>query len=131
MWYLKWIAATPFTRGADPVQYLKNYPQRIHLLHLKDLKPGYGVSSSIDTEEKDTNAELGKGVIDWPQLFEVAKRGSVRHYFVEHEGRMDHPPLEAIENSLRYLKHSPEPAVVTAPHPLPRLNRRGVSVLFS
>jgi sugar phosphate isomerase/epimerase len=46
----------------------------------------------------------GKGVIDWPQLFEVAKRGSVRHYFVEHEGRMDHPPLEAIENSLRYLK---------------------------
>jgi sugar phosphate isomerase/epimerase len=90
--------------GADPVQYLKNYPQRIQLLHLKDLKPGYGVSSSIDTEEKDTNAELGKGVIDWPQLFEVAKRGSVRHYFVEHEGRMDHPPLEAIENSLRYLK---------------------------
>jgi len=90
--------------GADPVQYLKNYPQRIQLLHLKDLKPGYGVSSSIATEEKDTNAELGKGVIDWPQLFEVAKRGSVRHYFVEHEGRMDHPPLEAIENSLRYLK---------------------------
>jgi len=90
--------------GADPVQYLKNNPQRIQLLHLKDLKPGYGVSSSIDTEEKDTNAELGKGVIDWPQLFEVAKRGSVRHYFVEHEGRMDHPPLQAIENSLRYLK---------------------------
>jgi sugar phosphate isomerase/epimerase len=90
--------------GADPVQYLKNYPQRIQLLHLKDLKPGYGVSSSIDTEEKDTNAELGKGVIDWPQFFVVAKRGSVRHYFVEHEGPMDHPPLEAIENSLRYLK---------------------------
>ena len=90
--------------GANPVEYLQKYPQRIQLLHLKDLKPGYGVSSSIDTEEKDVNAELGKGVIDWPHLFQVAKRGSIRHYFVEHEGPMDHPPLESIANSLQYLR---------------------------
>jgi sugar phosphate isomerase/epimerase len=90
--------------GADPVGYLQKYPQRIQLLHLKDLKPGYGVSSSIDTEEKDVNAELGKGVIDWPHLFLVAKRGFIKHYFVEHEGPMDHPPLESIENSLQYLR---------------------------
>ncbi len=90
--------------GADPVRYLEKYPRRIQLLHLKDLKAGYSVSSSIDTEEKDVNAELGKGVIDWPHLFQVAKRGSVKHYFVEHEGPMDHPPLESIANSLRYLQ---------------------------
>jgi sugar phosphate isomerase/epimerase len=90
--------------GADPVGYLQKYPQRIQLLHLKDLKPGYSVSSSIDTEEKDVNAELGKGVIDWPHLFQVAKRGSIKHYFVEHEGPMDHPPLESIANSLLYLR---------------------------
>jgi sugar phosphate isomerase/epimerase len=90
--------------GADPVRYLRKYPKRIQLLHLKDLKPGYGVSSSIDTEEKDVNAELGKGVIDWPHLFQVAKRGSIKHYFVEHEGPMDHPPLESIANSLQYLR---------------------------
>lgn len=90
--------------GADPVKYLQKYPQRIQLLHLKDLKPGYSVSSSIDTEEKDVNAELGKGVIDWPHLFQVAKRGSIKHYFVEHEGPMDHPPLESIANSLQYLR---------------------------
>jgi sugar phosphate isomerase/epimerase len=90
--------------GADPVRYLEQYPQRIQLLHLKDLKPGYSVSSSIDTEEKDVNAELGKGVIDWPHLFQVAKRGSIKHYFVEHEGPMDHPPLESIANSLQYLR---------------------------
>jgi sugar phosphate isomerase/epimerase len=90
--------------GADPVGYLQKYPQRIQLLHLKDLKAGYSVSSSIDTEEKDVNAELGKGVIDWPHLFQVAKRGSIKHYFVEHEGPMDHPPLESIANSLQYLR---------------------------
>jgi sugar phosphate isomerase/epimerase len=90
--------------GADPVGYLQKYPQRIQLLHLKDLKPGYRVSSSIDTEEKGVNAELGTGVIDWPHLFQVAKRGSIKHYFVEHEGPMDHPPLESIANSLQYLR---------------------------
>jgi sugar phosphate isomerase/epimerase len=90
--------------GADPVRYLEKYPRRIELLHLKDLKVGYGVSSSIDTEDKDVNAELGSGVIDWPHLFQVAKRGRIKHYFVEHEGPMDHPPLESIANSLKYLR---------------------------
>lgn len=90
--------------GADPVRYLQKYPKRIQLLHLKDLKPGFGVSSSIDTEEKDVNAELGGGVIDWPHLFTVARRGHITHYFVEHEGPMDHPPLESIADSLNYLR---------------------------
>jgi sugar phosphate isomerase/epimerase len=90
--------------GADPIAYLRKYPKRIQLLHLKDLKPGYGISASIDTEEKDTNAELGAGVIDWKVLFRVAARGTIKHYFVEHEGAMAHPPLESVANSLKYLK---------------------------
>jgi sugar phosphate isomerase/epimerase len=90
--------------GADPIAYLRKYPKRIQLLHLKDLKPGYGISASIDTEEKDTNAELGAGVIDWKALFQVAREGNIKHYFVEHEGEMAHPPLESIANSLDYLK---------------------------
>jgi sugar phosphate isomerase/epimerase len=90
--------------GADPIPYLRKYPKRIQLLHLKDLKPGYSISASIDTEEKDTNAELGVGVIDWKALFQVAARGNIKHYFVEHEGTMVHPPLESVANSLTYLK---------------------------
>jgi sugar phosphate isomerase/epimerase len=90
--------------GSDPVAYLREYPKRIQLLHLKDLERGYGISSSIDTEEKDTNAQLGAGVIDWKALFRVAAQGDVKHYFVEHEGAMAHPPLESVANSLKYLK---------------------------
>jgi sugar phosphate isomerase/epimerase len=90
--------------GADPIAYLRKFPKRIQLLHLKDLKAGYGISASIDTEEKDTNAELGAGVIDWQALFAVAAQGNIKHYFVEHEGEMAHPPLESVANSLRYLK---------------------------
>lgn len=90
--------------GADPIAYLRKYPKRIQLLRLKDLKAGYGISSSIDTEEKDTNAELGSGVIAWKALFQVAAQGNVKHYFVEHEGAMAHPPLQSVANSLEFLK---------------------------
>jgi sugar phosphate isomerase/epimerase len=90
--------------GRDPIAYLKKYPTRIELLHLKDLKPGFEPSTSLDTELKGTNTEIGAGRIDWKQLFTAAKQtGHVRHYFVEHEGKMDHPPFEAVKLSYEYL----------------------------
>ncbi len=93
--------------GGDPVTYLQKYPDRIGLLHLKDLKAGYSVSSTLDTEDKDTNAEIGSGVIDWKRLFGVVKHSAVKHWFVEHEGKMDHPALESIAISYNYLKQMP------------------------
>jgi sugar phosphate isomerase/epimerase len=89
--------------GYKPVTYLKKYPSRFQLLHLKDLKPGFEISNSLDTELKGTDTEIGGGNINWPQLFEAAAKTKVRHYFVEHEGKMDHPPLEAIKRSYDYL----------------------------
>ncbi|HEY6292039.1 MAG TPA: sugar phosphate isomerase/epimerase [Terriglobia bacterium] len=91
--------------GHDPIAYLNKYPTRIELLHIKDLVPGYHVSTTLDTEDKDTNAEIGSGSIDWKKLFETAARyGRVKHYFVEHEGKMAHPPLEALRISYNYLQ---------------------------
>jgi sugar phosphate isomerase/epimerase len=62
--------------GHDPIAYLNKYPTRIELLHLKDLVPGYHVSTTLDTEEKDTNAEIGAGSIDWKRLFARRQDGS-------------------------------------------------------
>lgn len=90
--------------GSDPIAYLRKYPTRIQLLHLKDLEPGFRVSARIDTEEMDTNAELGSGVIDWHAFFAVAARGHIKHWFIEHEGAMAHPPMTAVARSLRYLE---------------------------
>ena len=90
--------------GYDPIAYLNKYPTRIELLHIKDLVPGYHVSTTLDTEDKDTNAEIGSGSIDWKKLFATAGHyGHVKHYFVEHEGKMAHPPLEALRISYDYL----------------------------
>jgi len=60
--------------------------------------------TTLDTEDKDTNAEIGAGVIDWRRLFDVAKHGRLEHWFVEQEGKMDHPPMESIASSYNYLK---------------------------
>jgi len=91
--------------GHDPIAYLNKYPTRIELLHIKDLVPGYHVSTTLDTEDKDTNAEIGSGSIDWKKLFATAGHyGHVKHYFVEHEGKMAHPPLEALRISYNYLQ---------------------------
>lgn len=91
--------------GYDPIAYLNRYPNRIELLHIKDLVRGYHISTALDTEDKDTNAEIGAGCIDWQNLFETAARhGHVKHYFVEHEGKMAHPPLEALQISYGYLQ---------------------------
>ena len=90
--------------GRDPIAYLEKYPTRIQLLHLKDLKAGYGISARLDTEELDTNAVLGVGVIDWRRFFTVAARGNIRHWFIEHEGEMGLRHMTAVERSLHYLE---------------------------
>jgi len=90
--------------GYDPIAYLTKYPTRIQLLHLKDLKPGFALTTSLAAENMGTNAEIGDGVIQWKELFKAAKQASVKHYFVEHEGKMSHTPLEAIANSYQYLQ---------------------------
>lgn len=90
--------------GADPVAYLNQYRGRIRMLHIKDLKAGYSISTTLDTEDKDTNAEIGAGVIDWKRVFAAARAGGVKHWFVEQEGKMDHAPMESIAISYGYLK---------------------------
>ncbi|HTQ54928.1 MAG TPA: sugar phosphate isomerase/epimerase [Bryobacteraceae bacterium] len=90
--------------GSDPIAYLRKYPGRIAMLHIKDLKAGYAISTTLDTEDKDTDAEIGAGVIDWKRLFSVIRPGDVKHWFVEQEGKMDHAPMESIAISYHYLK---------------------------
>ncbi len=91
--------------GRDPVHYLNTYPTRIEMLHVKDLVKGFHVSTSLDTENMDTDSEIGAGCLDWTKIFAAAKRGGhLKHYFVEHEGKMAHPPLESLKISYNYLQ---------------------------
>ncbi|NYF88393.1 sugar phosphate isomerase/epimerase [Tunturiibacter empetritectus] len=86
--------------GADPVDYLKRYPSRISMLHVKDFKH---TDKPASVMEPPPAAELGKGTLDYRPVFEAAKKANIRHYFVEQEA-YDIPPLEALKIDADYMK---------------------------
>ena len=79
--------------GASPVEYFGRQPGRFHLLHVKDM----------DSTPRRYFADVGRGVIDFRNIFAHAGRAGVRHYFVEH----DEPPgspFESLKVSIDYLR---------------------------
>lgn len=88
--------------GQDPVQYLKKYPGRYAMLHIKDLKPGFGPST--EKVEGQPFTEVGRGTINWKPIFAAAPQAGVKHYFVEQD-RCDRPPLDSAKISCEYLKN--------------------------
>jgi sugar phosphate isomerase/epimerase len=84
--------------GKNPVTYLTQYPGRISMLHVKDLKPaapGKAPGERISTV-------LGKGTIDYKPIFQAAKKAGIRHYFVEQE-TFDGDPMDELKEDYQYL----------------------------
>jgi sugar phosphate isomerase/epimerase len=79
--------------GQDPVHYLKQYPARIVMLHVKDFK-----------DNKPPSVELGTGSIDYTPIFAAAAAaGHIRHAFVEQE-EFQGPIMEALAVDAKYMK---------------------------
>jgi sugar phosphate isomerase/epimerase len=89
-----WISAA----GRNPVTYLTQYPKRISLLHIKDLKPA--VPGKLPGERISTI--LGKGTIDYEPIFAAAKKAGIKHYFVEQEV-FDGDPMQELTEDYQYL----------------------------
>lgn len=84
--------------GQNPVELLHRHPQRIQMLHMKDMKkmpPGTPPWKFIPTE-------LGRGTIDYQPIFDAARRTAVRHVFVEQDD-IDVPLWEALKIDYRYM----------------------------
>ncbi len=75
-----WVAVA----GYDPVAYLKKYPNRIRLLHIKAFKPG-PPTVILGGPDQPEPTELGRGGIDYKPVFEAAQKAGVAHYYVEQE----------------------------------------------
>jgi sugar phosphate isomerase/epimerase len=87
--------------GGDPIEYLRNYPTRITMLHVKDFK-------RADTPPSNTNrpavAELGQGTIDYRPVFqEAAKAGNIKHCFVEQEA-FNVAPMQSLKIDADYMR---------------------------
>jgi sugar phosphate isomerase/epimerase len=86
--------------GADPLSYLRKYPRRFPLLHVKDFKPATGPVTVVDVPPP---AELGRGTVDLSKLLAGARAAAVKHCFVEQEG-FDMPPMESLRVDAEYMK---------------------------
>jgi sugar phosphate isomerase/epimerase len=81
--------------GADPIQLIEEYGNRIQLFHVKDLNPTLNNRIEI----------VGRGTIDFPSIF-AAAGGSTRYFVVEHDPRFGDPtfnPFEAAQEGFAYL----------------------------
>lgn len=88
--------------GMDPVTMLRQYKNRVHLLHLKDRKPGYPPSHELNAAAEHFT-EVGTGSIDWKQVLRVARQQGIRYYFVEQD-QTTLPPLESLQVSYNNLR---------------------------
>jgi sugar phosphate isomerase/epimerase len=92
---------------ANPVEYLKKYSGRYHMMHVKDMNPisyfagdGSDAPQWIELFPKMTTA--GDGEIDLEAILKTGKAHGVKHFFVEQD-RVQQPEI-ALKRSIDYLK---------------------------
>ncbi|MHB1023944.1 MAG: sugar phosphate isomerase/epimerase family protein [Acidobacteriaceae bacterium] len=88
--------------GHDPVTMLEKHASRIHMLHLKDRKPGFPPSYQLNAAAAHFT-EVGTGTIDWKKILAVAERQRVSHMFVEQD-ETAMPPMESLRISYQNIE---------------------------
>jgi sugar phosphate isomerase/epimerase len=88
--------------GYDPIDVIRRYGPRIHLLHVKDMATTERTPGRIVSDERTT--VIGAGSIDWPAVFRASRRAPIHSYFVEQEEPFTEPPLQALGKSIAYLR---------------------------
>jgi sugar phosphate isomerase/epimerase len=84
----------------DPVQFLKRYPGRFPLMHVKDIRKGLVLGGSPGQVREDDSVPLGTGIVDVRAALLAAQTYGVKHLYLEEEA-VDAVPQ--IRQSLRYL----------------------------
>lgn len=98
-----WMAAG----GAQPVEYLKKYPGRFKLMHLKNAAEpvrftGDGGSPDQWMALFPKMADPEDGVFDIPGIVKEAVQSGVEHFYLERDLAPD--PQKTLKNSAEYLK---------------------------
>lgn len=92
---------------ANPMDYLKAYPGRYHLMHIKDMKEkvhfeGDGGDPMQWMALFPHMTTAGDGILDIPAILSAGKETGVKHFLVEQD--MVAEPETALARSIDYLK---------------------------
>ncbi|WP_336514892.1 sugar phosphate isomerase/epimerase [Pollutibacter soli] len=85
--------------GQDPLTWLKKYPNRWRLCHVKDRMKNAG------PKEDNASTDLGTGSIDFATILKEAKAQGMEYYIVEQERYDNSTPLKSAEVDAQYLKN--------------------------
>jgi len=86
------------TAGQDPEAWLKKYPKRFTLCHVKDR------GKQFPPTESNASVDLGTGSIDFPKILKVAKENGMKYNIVEQERYDNTTPLKSAEVDAEYMK---------------------------
>jgi sugar phosphate isomerase/epimerase len=89
-----WVVAA----GQDPIEWLKKYPNRFKLSHVKDRTKTPGADNSKNS------VDLGTGSIDFSKILKTAGKMGMEHFMVEQEFYPNGTPLEAVKADAVYMK---------------------------
>lgn len=78
--------------GQSIVDYLRRYPNRFPLGHVKDMSK----------EDESKNAVIGSGRINYQEILGVAKENGMKHFLVEQETYTT-TSMEAMKENIEYL----------------------------
>jgi len=86
------------TAGADPVEWIKKYPKRFRLCHIKDR------SKTAGPKDQDASVDLGTGSIDFSKIVKAGAANGMEYYIVEQEKYEHTTPMKSAEADAEYLK---------------------------
>jgi len=86
---LYWITKA----GHSPLKYFSTHPGRFSLVHVKDM----------DATPKRFFTEVGRGTINFKEIFADSDKAGIKHYFVEQD-ETPGSPFASIKMSIDYLK---------------------------
>lgn len=87
--------------GGDPVNVLKQYRNRVALMHLKNVVEGTEKRYKEDIP-RTAFREVGKGMIEILPVLRAAAKAGVKHYFVEQDQTPGNP-LDSLRESFDYV----------------------------
>ncbi|HEX5667884.1 MAG TPA: sugar phosphate isomerase/epimerase [Chitinophagaceae bacterium] len=89
-----WVA----TAGQDPEAWLKKYPNRWKLVHVKDR------GKNFPAGQADASVDLGTGMLDFSKILKTARKTGVKHYIVEQERYDNTTSIKCAESNAAYMK---------------------------
>lgn len=82
--------------GADPADYIRRYPGRCPVLHVKD------TVAARDEAGKPRFTALGHGSLDWQAIFDAAEEAGAEWYVYEQD-TFEGDPFDAVRTSYEFL----------------------------